>query len=83
MWKCPGCGEEVDDQFGVCWKCETSRDLYDFKFWAAHQERIAAHMDKLDKNLIASNEAIALQRSNGERFAALLDRWERLTDSRE
>lgn len=21
MWKCPKCGEEIEDQFGSCWKC--------------------------------------------------------------
>jgi hypothetical protein len=21
MWKCGGCGDAVDDQFDVCWKC--------------------------------------------------------------
>jgi hypothetical protein len=21
MWKCPGCGEAVDDHFDICWKC--------------------------------------------------------------
>lgn len=25
MWKCPGCGEAVDDQFNVCWKCGETR----------------------------------------------------------
>jgi hypothetical protein len=22
MWKCAGCGETVDDQFEICWKCQ-------------------------------------------------------------
>jgi hypothetical protein len=22
-WKCPKCGEEVDPEFGKCWKCGT------------------------------------------------------------
>jgi hypothetical protein len=21
MWKCPQCGEEIEDRFGSCWKC--------------------------------------------------------------
>src|SRR5262245_59106169 len=21
MWKCPTCGEQIDDQFDTCWKC--------------------------------------------------------------
>ena len=25
MWKCPGCGEAVDDDFEVCWKCQQSK----------------------------------------------------------
>ena len=24
-WRCPGCGEEVDAGFEVCWNCQTSR----------------------------------------------------------
>lgn len=24
-WKCPKCGEEVEEQFDKCWNCETSR----------------------------------------------------------
>jgi hypothetical protein len=24
-WKCPKCGEEVEDQFDVCWNCGTER----------------------------------------------------------
>ncbi|HET6249721.1 MAG TPA: DUF2007 domain-containing protein [Tepidisphaeraceae bacterium] len=24
-WKCPKCGEEVDEQFDVCWNCETEK----------------------------------------------------------
>ena len=24
MWKCPGCGEEIEDQFDQCWQCATS-----------------------------------------------------------
>jgi hypothetical protein len=25
MWKCPGCGEAVDDHFDTCWNCEESK----------------------------------------------------------
>ena len=25
MWKCKRCNEEVDDNFDVCWNCETSK----------------------------------------------------------
>jgi predicted nucleic-acid-binding Zn-ribbon protein len=25
MWKCPGCGETVDDHFEVCWNCQGAR----------------------------------------------------------
>ncbi len=24
-WRCPGCGENVEDQFAQCWKCQTQR----------------------------------------------------------
>ena len=24
-WTCPGCGEQVEAQFGICWKCSTPR----------------------------------------------------------
>jgi len=24
-WTCPGCGEQVEDQFGACWKCGVAR----------------------------------------------------------
>jgi hypothetical protein len=24
-WKCPKCGEEVEEQFDKCWNCETSK----------------------------------------------------------
>jgi hypothetical protein len=24
-WKCDSCGEEIEGQFAVCWKCEKSR----------------------------------------------------------
>ncbi|UCG58831.1 MAG: zf-TFIIB domain-containing protein, partial [Phycisphaerales bacterium] len=26
MWVCGNCGEEVDDNFGVCWNCGTAQD---------------------------------------------------------
>ena len=26
MWRCPQCSQEVDDDFAVCWNCETFRD---------------------------------------------------------
>lgn len=26
MWKCRKCNEEVDDDFDVCWNCQTGRD---------------------------------------------------------
>jgi hypothetical protein len=25
MWNCPACGEEVDDQFDVCWNCQATQ----------------------------------------------------------
>jgi hypothetical protein len=45
MWKCPKCGEEVDDQFDSCWRCakvesvsesvETSQPNQRCGFWGA------------------------------------------------
>lgn len=26
MWECPKCHESVEDTFGVCWNCGTSKD---------------------------------------------------------
>ncbi len=26
-WTCPGCGEEIEGQFAVCWKCLRERPL--------------------------------------------------------
>ena len=26
MWKCPSCGEQLEEQFDTCWKCGTNRD---------------------------------------------------------
>ena len=26
MWHCSKCGEDIDDNFDVCWNCGTSRD---------------------------------------------------------
>ena len=26
MWRCLKCGEQIDDNFGACWKCGTGRD---------------------------------------------------------
>jgi predicted nucleic-acid-binding Zn-ribbon protein len=26
MWKCAGCGEEVEDDFNVCWNCQRGQD---------------------------------------------------------
>ena len=26
MWKCTGCGEQIDDEFDGCWKCLQARD---------------------------------------------------------
>jgi hypothetical protein len=26
MWRCPNCGERIEPQFAVCWKCGTARD---------------------------------------------------------
>jgi len=25
VWKCPGCEQSVDDDFDICWKCQTPR----------------------------------------------------------
>ncbi len=25
MWRCPKCGEEIEDQFDACWNCLTAR----------------------------------------------------------
>ena len=25
MWKCAKCGEQVEDQFGSCWKCSSPK----------------------------------------------------------
>ena len=25
-WRCAGCGEELEGQFGACWKCGKARD---------------------------------------------------------
>ena len=27
-WRCAGCGEESEPQFGTCWKCGASRPAY-------------------------------------------------------
>jgi hypothetical protein len=26
MWKCPACGEDVEDDFNVCWNCQRGKD---------------------------------------------------------
>jgi predicted nucleic-acid-binding Zn-ribbon protein len=26
MWKCPTCGEEVEDDFNICWNCQSGKD---------------------------------------------------------
>ncbi len=26
MWKCPACGEDVEDDFNVCWNCQRGRN---------------------------------------------------------
>lgn len=26
MWKCIACGEQIEDDFDVCWNCQTSKD---------------------------------------------------------
>jgi predicted nucleic-acid-binding Zn-ribbon protein len=26
MWKCPSCGEDVEDDFNVCWNCQRGKD---------------------------------------------------------
>ncbi|MCS7046586.1 MAG: DUF2007 domain-containing protein [Gemmataceae bacterium] len=26
MWKCPKCGEKIDDEFDICWACGTTVD---------------------------------------------------------
>ena len=26
MWTCPSCGEDVEDDFNVCWNCQRSKD---------------------------------------------------------
>jgi predicted amidophosphoribosyltransferase len=26
MWKCPSCGERVEDDFEMCWNCQTEKD---------------------------------------------------------
>jgi predicted nucleic-acid-binding Zn-ribbon protein len=26
MWKCPSCGEDVEDGFNVCWNCQRGKD---------------------------------------------------------
>jgi DNA-directed RNA polymerase subunit RPC12/RpoP len=26
MWKCAGCGEEVEDDYNVCWNCQRAQD---------------------------------------------------------
>ena len=26
MWRCPNCGQRIDDNFDVCWKCGTGQD---------------------------------------------------------
>ena len=26
MWKCGACGEEVEDDFNVCWNCQRGKD---------------------------------------------------------
>lgn len=26
MWKCPKCGETVEDDFDACWKCQRPKD---------------------------------------------------------
>ena len=26
MWRCPSCGEAIEDSFEVCWNCCTNRD---------------------------------------------------------
>ena len=28
-WKCPKCGEQLEGQFNVCWKCGYTRQLAD------------------------------------------------------
>ncbi|MCK5605920.1 hypothetical protein KAR91_28745, partial [Candidatus Pacearchaeota archaeon] len=25
LWTCPSCGEDIEDQFTKCWKCQTIR----------------------------------------------------------
>jgi hypothetical protein len=29
MWKCPDCGEQVANNFEICWNCGTTRDGVD------------------------------------------------------
>jgi predicted RNA-binding Zn-ribbon protein involved in translation (DUF1610 family) len=26
-WSCPSCGEELEGQFGACWKCGANREV--------------------------------------------------------
>jgi hypothetical protein len=26
MWKCPSCGEDVEDEFSACWNCQRGKD---------------------------------------------------------
>jgi hypothetical protein len=26
MWSCPNCGEQIEDQFDVCWQCQHARN---------------------------------------------------------
>ena len=39
MWKCPTCGEEIEDQFDACWKCVKPQAAVETP--ACHEERPA------------------------------------------
>lgn len=38
MWKCPSCGEMVEDNFGSCWNCSTDKDAPPSKYKSARSK---------------------------------------------
>lgn len=46
MWKCPKCSEQVEDDFDVCWNCQTGKDGSSAEtYFAPAAPKTTAHTD--------------------------------------
>jgi len=74
MWLCPNCGEQIDDVFDACWKCDTAQDgalAADFQAEPSDSETLDPRAQSAPADETAKDSDAALNDLKNERIVEL------------